>query len=70
LAPALNNDTCRPVGTYTSQHRLQWVHTAQKAGWSVPLNDYDAITKTNPEYDSITSFVVIKCKPVKVVQTT
>jgi len=42
----------------------------KKAGWSVPLNDYDAIMKTNPEYDSITSFVVIKCKPVKVVQTT
>lgn len=70
LAPALNNDTCRPVGTYTSHHRLRWVPTDQKADWSVPLNDYDAITKTNLEYDSIKSFVVIKCKPVKVVQTT
>lgn len=32
LAPALNHDTCRPVGTYTSHRGLQWAPAAQKAG--------------------------------------
>lgn len=56
LAPTLNHDTCRPAGTSTSHHGLPWPPTTQKAGWSVPLFDYDAIAKTNLEYVQITSF--------------